>query len=277
MMKYDIDHPTMVTKLVKPGTEVLKTLTTNKCDLLHMAFGLSGEVGEAVDAIKKHVFYVQDIDRENIIEELGDIEFYMEGLRQALGVTRQQTLDANQDKLNDRYPGFEYTNTRAKERADKASGKTYAGLETTSVINDEFHGDFIDETILSSKRPFRYEFADDSDEKSKHYEATSKDEFNDNLTKALAEASKGSSVFSPNAPVESYPYIEEQITEMTNAFAEADQNEIKNEIDEDFQKMETDILINFLMDIVTEHPSQFNNQKLTLDTWDRLINELKTN
>lgn len=56
---------------------------------------------------------------ENVIEELGDIEFYLEGMRQQLGITREQTLEANISKLSKRYHSGSYSDTQAQERADK--------------------------------------------------------------------------------------------------------------------------------------------------------------
>ena len=41
-------------------------------DLMHAALGLSGEAGEFADAIKKHLVYGRELDRENAIEELGE-------------------------------------------------------------------------------------------------------------------------------------------------------------------------------------------------------------
>lgn len=49
--------------------------------------------------MKKATIYRKELDVENIIEELGDLEFYLEGLRSHLGITRQQVLEANRDKL----------------------------------------------------------------------------------------------------------------------------------------------------------------------------------
>ena len=43
---------------------------------VHMGIGIFGEVGELVDAIKKAAVYNKPMDNENVLEELGDIEFY---------------------------------------------------------------------------------------------------------------------------------------------------------------------------------------------------------
>lgn len=109
----------MVAGLAKPGEAILATLTPEKIHLLHMAVGISGEAGELLDAIKKFVVYNKDLDVENVIEELGDMEFYMEGLRASLGVSRGVTITKNIEKLGERYEDFQYTDQQAQDRADK--------------------------------------------------------------------------------------------------------------------------------------------------------------
>lgn len=84
-----------------------------------MVMGISGEAGELLDAVKKPTMYGKPWDRDNVIEELGDMEFYMERFRQIMGITRQQTIQHNHDKLSKRYPKG-YSNKAAAERADKA-------------------------------------------------------------------------------------------------------------------------------------------------------------
>jgi len=73
-----------------------------------------------VDAVKKHTIYGKELDVENVIEELGDLEFYMEHMRQLVGITREQTIQANIDKLGKRYEGMIYSDDSAQARADKA-------------------------------------------------------------------------------------------------------------------------------------------------------------
>lgn len=53
----------------KPGQDILATMTPEKCHLLHMAVGVSGEVAELVDS-----------GGGNWKEECGDIEFFLQGL-----------------------------------------------------------------------------------------------------------------------------------------------------------------------------------------------------
>lgn len=114
-----VNYADMVKTLAKPGADIVGSLTPETAHLLHMAVGISGEAGELLDAVKKAAIYNKPIDRTNAIEELGDLEFYMEGIRQGLGVTREETLQANIAKLAKRYALVWYSNQQAQARADK--------------------------------------------------------------------------------------------------------------------------------------------------------------
>jgi NTP pyrophosphatase (non-canonical NTP hydrolase) len=114
----DAKHAQMVSLLAKPGYEIQSTLTDKKCHLLHMAVGIAGEAGELLDAVKKHVIYGKELDLENVIEELGDLEFYMQGLREKLEIARELTLEKNIAKLSVRYKNG-YSDSAAQIRADK--------------------------------------------------------------------------------------------------------------------------------------------------------------
>lgn len=103
----------------KNGQDIINDLTPEKADLLHMAVGVSGEAGELLDAVKKAVIYNKEMDLENVIEELGDLEFYMSKIRQIVGITRDEILKQNIDKLSIRYAKGKYSNDQAQERADK--------------------------------------------------------------------------------------------------------------------------------------------------------------
>lgn len=112
----------MVTRLVKPGQEILYSLGAKKVNLWHAVTGISGEAGELLDNIKRHVVYNKPFDRENVVEELGDLEFYMEQVRQETGITREETLEHNLIKLADKDKGRYaqgYSDTAALDRADK--------------------------------------------------------------------------------------------------------------------------------------------------------------
>lgn len=86
--------------------------------IMHAAVGIAGEGGEVLDAAKKLWVYSKPLDLGNVIEELGDIEFYMQAMRSLLGISRNEVLAANMAKLNKRYPQG-YTDAAAQARADK--------------------------------------------------------------------------------------------------------------------------------------------------------------
>ena len=115
-----LSHPELVTALAKPGDVIASEITGKDAHELHMAVGIAGEAGELLDAIKKAVIYRKPLDRVNVIEELGDLEFYMEGLRQSLSISREEVLIENINKLSTRYQSMSYTDSAAQQRADKA-------------------------------------------------------------------------------------------------------------------------------------------------------------
>lgn len=114
-----MDYEEFVASKKKPGAAIVEQMTPEKADALHMAIGVAGEAGELIDAVKRWGIYNKPIDRVNVVEELGDLEFYMAGLRQRLDITRDETLHANRCKLDKRYAEG-YTDEEAQARADKS-------------------------------------------------------------------------------------------------------------------------------------------------------------
>lgn len=113
------EYASFVASLVKPGSKIKEDVTPEGLHLWHMATGVAGEAGELLDAIKKHVVYKKPLDVHNVVEELGDLEFYMEAVRAAIGVTREEVVAQNVEKLSKRYPSGSYSNEQAQNRADK--------------------------------------------------------------------------------------------------------------------------------------------------------------
>lgn len=76
--------------------------------LINAALGLCGESGEAADILKKHLFQNRELDREHLIEELGDVAWYLAEFCTALDISLDEVLEANIAKLKRRYPhGFQ--------------------------------------------------------------------------------------------------------------------------------------------------------------------------
>lgn len=100
-----------------------KSCQTQECDgqgldLLHWTLGLSGEVGEIVDTVKKYSFYNKELDIANLQEELGDLMFYIFAMCETLGLPPEYVMANNKAKLDLRYKDG-YSDKAASERADK--------------------------------------------------------------------------------------------------------------------------------------------------------------
>jgi hypothetical protein len=94
-------------------------LSPEQADLLHMAVGVAGEAGELLHAVMSHILNAEPIDHENMVEELGDLEFFLEGVRLNQQITRDETISHNMNKLGVRYQEGTYSDSAAQLRADK--------------------------------------------------------------------------------------------------------------------------------------------------------------
>ncbi|MBQ7374778.1 MAG: nucleoside triphosphate pyrophosphohydrolase family protein [Clostridia bacterium] len=75
--------------------------------LINSVMGLCGESGEVIDLVKKHVSHGHPLNREKLIDELGDVAWYLAECAEAIGVTLEDVLTHNIEKLKKRYPeGF---------------------------------------------------------------------------------------------------------------------------------------------------------------------------
>lgn len=82
------------------------TLSTEEA-LLNYTLGLVGEAGELVEIIKKHVFHGHELDIEKVIEEAGDVLFYLSAICTTLSIDLNDVALGNIIKLIKRYPeGF---------------------------------------------------------------------------------------------------------------------------------------------------------------------------
>ena len=84
----------------------------------NMCMGLAGETGETVDIFKKHIYQGKDLDINDVIEEIGDILWYIANLCNVNKITMKECMESNVEKLRKRYPnGFSIKD--ALERVDK--------------------------------------------------------------------------------------------------------------------------------------------------------------
>lgn len=108
-----------VKQRLKSGKDILSQTTAHKLELEHYAIGIASEAGELLDAIKRFTIYSKPLDLRNVVEELGDLEFFLEAMRQSLTLTRDEVINQNMVKLSRRYPDV-YTDELAAQRLDKA-------------------------------------------------------------------------------------------------------------------------------------------------------------
>jgi len=94
----------------------------------HARGGVCEEAGELSSWLKRHVVYGEPLDticktgntlRHHVIEELGDLRFFQQAVMNMLGISEQQVLQENANKLCVRYNQMRYSNEAAISRADK--------------------------------------------------------------------------------------------------------------------------------------------------------------
>lgn len=97
-------------------------LTQTQAEILHACIGASGEAGELIDGFKKHLIYGKPLNVENLVEEAGDLLWYLALLFDAIDVDFKTVMVHNITKLKTRYPE-KYTDAAAIARADKEEGQ----------------------------------------------------------------------------------------------------------------------------------------------------------
>jgi len=114
-----LPYSQFVHNLCKSGSDILCQMKDHEAHLVHMAMGVSGEAGELLDAVKKATIYRKPLDKENIIEECGDILFFVQGILNYYSLDIMDAIYENRKKLALRYSEGKYSNEQAQQRADK--------------------------------------------------------------------------------------------------------------------------------------------------------------
>lgn len=87
--------------------------------VFNAALGLSGEVGELNDMLKKHIFHEKPIDKEHFKKEIGDICWYIAMMCTSCGFNLDDVMKTNIDKLKARYPdGFDINKANNRKTGD---------------------------------------------------------------------------------------------------------------------------------------------------------------
>jgi NTP pyrophosphatase (non-canonical NTP hydrolase) len=94
-------------------------------NMTHAVLGITSEAGEIADQYKKFIAYGKALDRQNMLEEMGDCLWFLTLLAKTMGFTIDQVMDFNIAKLEARYPDLKFNADHALNR-DKA-GEMAAG------------------------------------------------------------------------------------------------------------------------------------------------------
>ena len=89
--------------------------------LLTAAVGMSAEAGEFTEVVKKIIFQGKPVNEENLFHlkrELGDIMWYVSQACLGLGVTLEEVIQMNFEKLSSRYPEGAFSIERSENRKE---------------------------------------------------------------------------------------------------------------------------------------------------------------
>lgn len=81
-----------------------RTLTQSQMNLFHVLLGKMSELGELTEALSKSIIDNEDVDRINIIEEVGDDQWYNAIIAREFDFTFDDAEDRNINKLRKRFP-----------------------------------------------------------------------------------------------------------------------------------------------------------------------------
>ncbi len=105
-------------RILHDGQDGHKYLATRLC---HAALGLSEEVGEFAYAIEKWIQYGQELDESNLVEEIGDILWYVALACNALDIRMESAMIRNIRKLRARYPEKYTKECAVEENRDRVA------------------------------------------------------------------------------------------------------------------------------------------------------------
>ena len=85
---------------------------SNRQKILNGCYGMCGEAGECIDLIKKVEFQNHGFESLKLLDELGDVLWYVAETAAGLGYTLEDVANYNINKLENRYPkGFSSENS----------------------------------------------------------------------------------------------------------------------------------------------------------------------
>ena len=128
-MTYDSYHQFVMSRL---STEQKNTVSPA---VQHCVEGVVTEAGELMDLIKKGKWYGKAIPTDKLIDEAGDVLFYLTGLLSHIGSSLDEAIRANERKLTTRYPaGFSVE--RAVHRDVEQETRAIRGQRAAALDED---------------------------------------------------------------------------------------------------------------------------------------------
>ena len=86
--------------------------------LLNACLGLAGESGEVCDIVKKHMYQCHNIDVDDLVNELGDVLWYIVLACDTIGISLEDVMKKNIEKLERRYPNNVFEAKCSTERKE---------------------------------------------------------------------------------------------------------------------------------------------------------------
>ncbi len=100
-------------------SRVQRTFQGKNACLENALLGIAGEAGEIVDYVKKVKYQGHPYDPKVMLDEMGDLLFYIANLARICGYTLQEIAEHNEQKLHARYPdGFEESRSIHRQKKE---------------------------------------------------------------------------------------------------------------------------------------------------------------
>ncbi|MGX7395330.1 MULTISPECIES: nucleoside triphosphate pyrophosphohydrolase family protein [Carnobacterium] len=95
-----------------------RTLYGNEQVLTNCALGVASESGELVDLIKKYTFHGHDLNKKELVKEMGDVLWYLSQIAEWADIPFEDVAIQNIEKLKKRYPNG-FSEERSRQRTDE--------------------------------------------------------------------------------------------------------------------------------------------------------------
>jgi NTP pyrophosphatase (non-canonical NTP hydrolase) len=104
--------------------------STTRDRRINFALGLVGEAGEVANLVKKTEFHGHPLGRPALVDELGDVLWYLAMLADEHGISFDELASHNISKLRTRYPSG-FSEEASRQRVDAQEAARLTGEETT--------------------------------------------------------------------------------------------------------------------------------------------------